>query len=49
MISDPKQGFHYFISKNDRYVEMQREAMNGDWVLGFVRTALTKPPRMHSS
>lgn len=29
MICDPSQGFHYFISRNDRYVERQKEAMNG--------------------
>jgi hypothetical protein len=29
MIKDPSQNFHYFISKNERCLEMQREAMNG--------------------
>ena len=30
MIDNPSQRFHYFISKNERYVEMQKEAMNGE-------------------
>ena len=33
MISNPEQRFHYFISKNERYVEMHREAMNGNMSL----------------
>ena len=27
-IDNPDQEFHYFFSKNERYVEKQREAMN---------------------
>ena len=29
-IDAPEKRFHYFISKNERYVQMHREAMNGD-------------------
>ena len=28
MIDKPNQHFHYFISKNERFVEMQKEAMS---------------------
>lgn len=29
-IAAPEKRFHYFISKNERYVAMHKEAMNGN-------------------
>ena len=31
MINDPERPFHYHASKNQRFVEMQKEAMNGEF------------------
>jgi hypothetical protein len=34
MIKDPNQSFHFFISKNERYMQRHREAMDGKTRLG---------------
>ena len=36
MIDDPDEPFNFFASKNERYVEMNKEAMQRKWVSTFI-------------
>ena len=44
-IANPEQEFHYFISKNERVLEVQRETMSCLSTLLLSRLSLTSPPR----
>lgn len=47
MVEPPNQGFHYKASKNERFVQTQKEAMSGERYEIFIVSQLTTA-RMHS-